>query len=146
MIISRLGPDEWKREWIEEVQGLLERDAGWGWRGFWECVGKNLDVSLSSSQPSLPFLLRLCQYSYLHLSQHGHVVICLGVGIAFIVAICADDQDPPMELDDSGRVARDGYIHEIIGRYKKREEWEILDDVRVIVESIKSRLRSGLTL
>jgi hypothetical protein len=45
-----------------------------------------------------------------------------------------------MQLDDKGRIARDGYIHEIIGRYKKREEWEILDDVRIIVESIESRL------
>jgi hypothetical protein len=43
MIISRLG-DNWKREWVEEVQGLLERDAGWGWRGFWECVERNIDV------------------------------------------------------------------------------------------------------
>jgi len=50
-----------------------------------------------------------------------------------------------MELDDSGRIARDGYIHEIIGRYKKREEWGILDDVRIIVESIESRLRPGST-
>jgi hypothetical protein len=33
-------------EWIEEVQGLLERDAGWGWRGFWDCVRGNLDVRL----------------------------------------------------------------------------------------------------
>jgi hypothetical protein len=54
--------------------------------------------------------------------------------------IRADDQDPPMELDDKGRQARDGYIHDIIGRYKKREEWEVLDDVRAMVESIESRL------
>jgi hypothetical protein len=46
-----------------------------------------------------------------------------------------------MELDDKGRTARDGYIHEIIGRYQKREEWEILDDVRMMVDSIESRLR-----
>jgi len=44
MIIHRLGPDGWKEEWFEEVQGLLERDAGWGWKGFWECVKKNLEV------------------------------------------------------------------------------------------------------
>lgn len=60
--------------------------------------------------------------------------------------IRADDQDPPMELDDKGRIARDGYIHEIIERYKKREEWEVLDDVRIIVESMESRLRPGSTL
>jgi hypothetical protein len=49
MIISRLGPNEWRQEWVGEVQGLLERDAGWGWRGFWDCVGKNLDVRSPSS-------------------------------------------------------------------------------------------------
>jgi len=53
MIISRLG-DQWKREWIEEVQGLLERDAGWGWRGFWECVKRNLDVRLPIFPPQHP--------------------------------------------------------------------------------------------
>ena len=47
MIIARLG-DRWKREWVEEVQGLLERDAGWGWGGFWECVKRNLDARLLS--------------------------------------------------------------------------------------------------
>jgi len=48
MILERLGSDDpgWQKEWIEEVQGLLERDAGWGWRGFWECVERNLEVSL----------------------------------------------------------------------------------------------------
>jgi hypothetical protein len=54
--------------------------------------------------------------------------------------IRADHQDPPMELDDKGRQARDGYIHDIIGRYKKREEWEVLGDVRIMIESIESRL------
>lgn len=51
-----------------------------------------------------------------------------------------------MELDDKGRIARDGYIHEIIERYKKREEWEVLDDVRTMVESIESRLGPVSTL
>jgi hypothetical protein len=54
--------------------------------------------------------------------------------------IRADDQNPPMELDDNGRQARDGHIHEVIGRYKMREEWGMLDDVRTTVESIESRL------
>ena len=54
--------------------------------------------------------------------------------------IRADHQDPPMKLDDKGRQARDGYIHDIIGRYKKREEWEVLGDVRIMIESIESRL------
>jgi hypothetical protein len=51
-----------------------------------------------------------------------------------------------MELDEGGRQARDGYIHEIMERYEKREEWAILDDVRIIVESIVSRLGPGSTL
>ena len=58
MIIERLGSDNpgWQKEWVEEVQGLLERDAGWGWRGFWECVERNLEVSFL-------FLLLLLQVS-----------------------------------------------------------------------------------
>lgn len=50
MILLRLGPHPtsgWEEEWTTEVQGLLEMDAGWGWRGFWECVYKNITVSLS---------------------------------------------------------------------------------------------------
>jgi len=46
-----------------------------------------------------------------------------------------------MELKDEDRIARDGYIHQIIERYKTREEWELIGDVRTIVESIESRLR-----
>ncbi|KAK8854494.1 hypothetical protein IAR55_003232 [Kwoniella newhampshirensis] len=44
MIIERLGrnSDGWEKEWVEEVQGLLERDAGWGWRGFWRTIVQNL--------------------------------------------------------------------------------------------------------
>jgi hypothetical protein len=48
MIIERLGLNGgWEEEWVEEVQGLLERDAGWGWRGFWDCVQRNLAVCTS---------------------------------------------------------------------------------------------------
>ena len=47
MIIQRLGAgEEAEREWVMEVQGLLERDAGWGWRGFWECILLNVQVCL----------------------------------------------------------------------------------------------------
>jgi hypothetical protein len=35
----------WEFEWMDEVQKLLEMDAGWGWRGFWECVKDNINVS-----------------------------------------------------------------------------------------------------
>lgn len=35
----------WQLEWAEEVQSLLERDAGWGWKGFWETVSRNVKVS-----------------------------------------------------------------------------------------------------
>jgi len=62
MIISRLG-DQWKREWVEEVQGLLERDAGWGWKGFWECVKRNLDVRLFVLLP--PFSRHVTVWSFL---------------------------------------------------------------------------------
>lgn len=51
MIISRLGKDAvsaddglplWEKEWSDEVQALLERDAGWNWKGFWECVRRHV--------------------------------------------------------------------------------------------------------
>lgn len=35
----------WEAEWAEEIDGLLARDAGWGWDGFWGCVRANLEVS-----------------------------------------------------------------------------------------------------
>jgi hypothetical protein len=71
----------------------------------------------------------------------------LGLGLqSLFLLICTDHQAPPMELDDKGRQARDGCIHDIIERYKKREEWEIIDDVRTMVESIESRLGPVSTL
>ncbi|KAK1921067.1 hypothetical protein DB88DRAFT_513800 [Papiliotrema laurentii] len=43
MIKQRLGEGgPWREEWVEEVQALLERDAGWGWRGFWKTVRRNV--------------------------------------------------------------------------------------------------------
>ncbi|WVF67688.1 hypothetical protein IAT40_002447 [Kwoniella sp. CBS 6097] len=54
MIIERLGSEghEWEGEWVEEVQGLLERDAGWGWRGFWETIAKNIKEPPAASEMS----------------------------------------------------------------------------------------------
>jgi len=47
MIRDRVGVDgPWEVEWAEEVQKLLEMDAGWGWKGFWETVLANLRVSV----------------------------------------------------------------------------------------------------
>ncbi|CAK9784586.1 Clavaminate synthase-like protein [Cutaneotrichosporon oleaginosum] len=37
------GRKAWEAEWAEEVDGLLARDAGWGWKGFWACVRNNLE-------------------------------------------------------------------------------------------------------
>jgi hypothetical protein len=48
MIQERLGTgpgSTWEKEWSEEVQGLLARDAGWGWSGFWDMVERNVIVS-----------------------------------------------------------------------------------------------------
>ena len=45
-----------------------------------------------------------------------------------------------MVLDDEGGRARDESVRDIIGRYKAREEWEILRDVREVVKSIESTL------
>jgi hypothetical protein len=35
----------WEVEWAEEVQKVLEMDAGWGLSGFWDMVLYNLKVS-----------------------------------------------------------------------------------------------------
>lgn len=48
MIRDRVGVHgPWEIEWVEEVQKLLEMDAGWGWKGFWQTVLANLRVSPS---------------------------------------------------------------------------------------------------
>ncbi|WWC90364.1 uncharacterized protein L201_005297 [Kwoniella dendrophila CBS 6074] len=56
MIIERLGQqdDAWEKEWVEETQGLLERDAGWGWNGFWETIRNNLGHPPAPQQLSPP--------------------------------------------------------------------------------------------
>lgn len=41
---------EWEVEWLEQVQSLLEMDAGWGLRGFWAMVAYNLQVSTVSEE------------------------------------------------------------------------------------------------
>ncbi|WWC63674.1 uncharacterized protein I303_106279 [Kwoniella dejecticola CBS 10117] len=60
MIIDRLGSggDAWEKEWIEEVQGLLERDAGWGWKGFWETVRKKVEMPPAKDSLSPPVEMR----------------------------------------------------------------------------------------
>ena len=60
--------------------------------------------------------------------------------IAKVRRLGADWQDPPMKQDNEGRKARNGFIHDIIARYKERDEWEILGDIRVIVEDIERTL------
>jgi hypothetical protein len=34
----------WEIEWVDEVQKVLEMDAGWGLKGFWDMVLYNLKV------------------------------------------------------------------------------------------------------
>jgi hypothetical protein len=45
------GTRGWEAEWAAEVDGLLARDAGWGWEGFWGCVRDNLEVSAEPCDP-----------------------------------------------------------------------------------------------
>ncbi|WVQ72679.1 hypothetical protein IAR50_002239 [Cryptococcus sp. DSM 104548] len=60
MIIDRLGQSDgsWEKEWFEEVQNLLEMDAGWNWKGFWATVKKNLELSSSVKHDLPPVPLR----------------------------------------------------------------------------------------
>jgi hypothetical protein len=37
---------QWELEWIEQVQSLLEMDAGWNFSGFWDMILYNLRVSM----------------------------------------------------------------------------------------------------
>jgi hypothetical protein len=38
---------EWEEEWMEEVQKLLEMDAGWNWLVFFKTIRNNMIVSLT---------------------------------------------------------------------------------------------------
>ncbi|ODN92127.1 hypothetical protein L198_05799 [Cryptococcus wingfieldii CBS 7118] len=60
MIIDRLGTKDgsWEKEWFDEVQSLLEMDAGWNWKGFWATVKKNLEMSPSLEHDLPPALLQ----------------------------------------------------------------------------------------
>jgi hypothetical protein len=57
MIRQRLGKEVedglplWELEWMGEVQALLERDSGWGWRGFWETIRTNVLAPVSPLCP-----------------------------------------------------------------------------------------------
>ncbi|KAL1413343.1 hypothetical protein Q8F55_001102 [Vanrija albida] len=44
----------WEAEWASEVDGLLARDAGWGWVGFWTCVLENVTRPPTSAELSPP--------------------------------------------------------------------------------------------
>ncbi|KAJ9128045.1 hypothetical protein QFC24_000336 [Naganishia onofrii] len=52
-------PLSWEKEWFEQVQSLLEMDAGWGLRGFWSMVLYNL-----RNPPADPFLRPSDEYIY----------------------------------------------------------------------------------
>jgi len=51
-----------------------------------------------------------------------------------------------MDLAEEGRIARDVYIRQVVEQYRSREEWEILDDVRTMVQTIESRLGPVTTM
>jgi hypothetical protein len=62
------GTAAWEVEWAEEVDGLLARDAGWGWGGFWTCVRDNIKVSRGKEDREA--LLRYADPSPRHHLQH----------------------------------------------------------------------------
>jgi hypothetical protein len=43
----------WEIEWLNQVQNLLEMDAGWGLRGFWGMVLYNLRVRITPAWKNL---------------------------------------------------------------------------------------------
>ena len=82
MIRDRVGVDgPWEVEWVEEVQKLLEMDAGWGWRGFWETVRANVHVSPAPKRPhrkavSLFFRVDADGSARLRIRHNPHQSIC----------------------------------------------------------------------
>lgn len=57
MIQQRLG-DEWELEWVEEVQKVLEMDAGWALQSFAEMIRYNIQVPASSLRPPQEYVFR----------------------------------------------------------------------------------------
>lgn len=37
--------DDWRVEWLREVDKLLKMDAGWGWEEFFNMIARNIDPS-----------------------------------------------------------------------------------------------------
>jgi hypothetical protein len=64
----------WEVEWVDEVQKVLEMDAGWGLAVFWDMVLHNLEASprsvLDRRLPLLTSRWRLFSY-------HRHLLICV---------------------------------------------------------------------
>jgi hypothetical protein len=49
----------WEVEWVDEVQKVLEMDAGWGLKGFWDMVLYNLKVNWLDVVRKRPIYLKI---------------------------------------------------------------------------------------
>ena len=43
-----------------------------------------------------------------------------------------------------GREMRDGYVREVVGRYRERREWEVLREVREIVREVEGLVGASM--
>jgi hypothetical protein len=101
---------EWEVEWLEQVQKLLEMDAGWGLRGFWAMVAYNLQVS---TIPGKSF---------------GSIVTSLTFPCP---------QHPPV---DASLRPSDEYVHAkirpVVEDFRRRREYVVLKDLRRLVDDV----------
>lgn len=97
----------WEVEWVDEVQKVLEMDAGWGLRGFWDMVLYNLQVSLARRFDN-----------QMYSSRHG-------------------SQSPaaPAHLRPSDAYVSSQVVP-LLNDFQARREWKVRPDLKATVEAI----------
>ncbi len=110
---------EWEVEWVEQVQSLLEMDAGWNFRGFWDMMLYNLRVSVI--RPLLVDETKVIDPS--------------------------TSQSPaaPVSLRPSDASIKNT-VRGIVADYRIRREWVILQNVQSIVLQVEEMLDIDLLL
>lgn len=106
----------WQVEWVEEVQKVLEMDAGWGLKGFWEMVLHNLQVGRVSL-------------------KSGCNKVCV------LIHVFLPEQNPPAPPEQRPTNAYIvSQIVPIVQAFKTRLEWQVLRNVRAVVQQVEVEL------
>jgi len=64
----------WENEWMNIVQDVLEKDAGWNWTTFWQMVLHGLDASIQTQESAQSFTTTLFPPASRHLQPPLAVV------------------------------------------------------------------------